>query len=240
MKEWQYDPYLSLEKPFQETLSVFPREKDMCLSALRYLWGVLTRGWLKLYFRFRVEGRENLPKEESFVFISNHSSHLDAICLSVALPLRSISANFSVAAKDYFFGALFKSFMAAVFLNAIPFERKKSPRKSLELCADVLKVSGRTLILFPEGTRSMDGRLQPFKSGLGFLTASTQRLVVPACIIGAHGAWAKGEFVPKPKKVTLKIGKPLSFQEIPRTKEGFSHIANAAYNAVRQLQGDLL
>lgn len=240
MMDWRYETDPSLGKSLKESLSLFPREKDMLFSSIRFLWNFLIRLWLKIYFRLEIHGKERLPKHQTFVLIANHSSHLDAIALSAALPWRSISATFSAAAKDYFFSTFFRSFFSAIFLNAIPFERKKNPRKSLELCADALAVSGHGLILFPEGTRSFDGSIQSFKPGLGFLVAGSERLVVPASISGAHEAWGKGKRCPLPKKVTIRIGDPLSFADTPRTKEGFASIAAIAEQKVRNLfpEGD--
>ena len=237
MNDWTYATDPSLEKPLKERLTLFPREEDMLFSGLRYVWNFLIRFWLKVYFRLKIFGRENLPKGRSFVLIANHASHLDAIALSAAVPWRAISATFSAAAKDYFFGTFFRSFFSAIFFNAIPFDRKKNPRQSLELCADALAVSGQALILFPEGTRSLDGMMQPFKPGIGFLAAGTDWLVVPAYISGAHAAWPKGKSCPLPKKIAVRIGAPLSFSDVKRTKEGFAAVAETAYNQVNQLKG---
>ncbi len=239
MKDWTYDPDPTIEKPLAESLTLFPREKDFFFSGLRYLWNFLLRAWLKMYFRLEIRGREQLPKAESYVLVANHSSHLDAVALSSAIPWRSIGATFSVAAKDYFFSSFFRSLFSAVCANAIPFERHKNPRESLELCADALAVSGQALILFPEGTRSQDGTILTFKPGIGFLTAGTNRLVVPAYISGAYRAWPKGKCCPRPKKVTVRIGKPLSFQSVPRTKEGFAQAAKTVEQEVIKLQGEL-
>lgn len=239
MNQWKYETFSSLSFGLKEKLTIFPREKDMIFSGMRLVWNALMRLWLKCYFRLKIQGREHLPKDQSYILIANHASHLDAVCLSAALPIRSIETTFSLAAKDYFFNSFFRSFLAAVCINAIPFERKKSPRQSLELCADALAVSRQTLILFPEGTRSPDGEIQPFKGGLGFLTAGSSCLVVPAYIDGAFGAWPKESSIPKPKKIVLRIGKPLSFADVERTKEGFAQIAQRAQQAVIQLKGNL-
>ena len=232
MTEWKYEPFDCLQRPISESLTVFPREKDISFSAIRFFWNGVMRLWLKLYFRLKISGKQHLPKMGNFVLISNHSSHLDAICLLASLPFRSISTTFALAAKDYFFSTFFRSFFAAIAFNALPFEREKNPRRSLELCADVLSASQSALVMFPEGTRSLDGQMQPFKSGLGFLVAGTDRLVVPAHISGAHQAWAKGSFFPKPKKIRVQIGPPLVFKDVPRTKEGYAHIAKTTQQAV--------
>ena len=235
MNEWTYDPSPSIDKNINEQLTVFPREPDMTFSILRGIGTILLRGFLRIYFRLEISGRENLPRKESFVLIANHSSHLDAVALLAALPLRSIDQTFAVAAKDYFFSSLFRSFLATIFVNALPFDRRLRTRESLELCADVLNASKRALIMFPEGSRSVNGQLQPFKKGLGVLTAGTDRLVVPATIEGAFTAWPKGSVFPKPRKVRVIIGRPLTFKGLPRNENGYLEATLMAQEAVRAL-----
>ena len=235
MKEWQYNPPPSVNKSIAESLTVFPRERDMTHTLLRVLWNVCLRLFLKIYFRLSIRGRENLPHDKSFVFVANHSSHLDAVCLSAALPIKSINRTFSVAAKDCFFSSFSRSIFAAVFVNALPFDRQHKHKESLELCADVLNVSDQVLIMFPEGTRSLTGEIQSFKSGIGLLVAGTDRLVVPAYIDGAYQSWPKGSKVPKPKRVRVLIGKPIDFMNIERNKEGYEKVAQLCETAVRNL-----
>ena len=235
MKEWQYNPSPSVNKSIAESLTVFPRERDMTHTLLRVLWNVCLRLFLKIYFRLSIRGRENLPHDKSFVFVANHSSHLDAVCLSSVLSVKSIDRTFSAAAKDCFFSSLGRSLFSAIFVNALPFDRQHKHKESLELCADVLNVSDQVLIMFPEGTRSLTGEIQSFKSGIGFLVAGTDRLVVPAYIDGAYQAWPKGSKVPKPKRVRVFIGKPISFERIERDKEGYEKVAQLCETAVRNL-----
>ncbi len=236
MKPWVYDPSPAVHQDIAAQLTVFPREPDLSFSLLRRFWTIGLRCFLKLYFRLTIHGKENLPLDKSCVLVANHSSHLDAAALSAAFPLRLIDSTFAVAAKDYFFGSFFKSFFAAIFVNALPFDRKIHRRESLELCADTLGVSRCALIMFPEGTRSADGKLQEFKKGLGILTAGTDRIVVPAYIEGAFAAWPKGNVFPKPHRVTVHIGTPLTFKDAPRNEEGFKLVTRRAQAAVAELK----
>lgn len=235
MKEWQYNPSPSVNKSIAESLTVFPRERDMTCTILRVFWNCCLRVFLKIYFRLSIKGRENLPSNKSFVLIANHSSHLDAVCLSAALPVKSINRTFSVAAKDCFFSSFYRSVFAAVFVNALPFDRQHKHKESLELCADVLNVSDQVLIMFPEGTRSLTGKIQTFKYGIGLLVAGTDRLVVPTYIDGAYQAWPKGSKVPKPKRVRVFIGEPMDFMKIERNKEGYEKVAQLCESAIRNL-----
>lgn len=235
MKSWEYCPSESINKSIAEKLSIFPRERDMTQSILRYFWNIVLRFVLKIYFRLNFVGKENFPKGKSCVLISNHSSHLDAVCLSSVLSISKIDSVFSVAAKDYFFASFWRCFFSAVFVNALPFDREKRKKESLELCADVLNVSDRVLIMFPEGTRSKNGEIQRFKAGIGILVAGTDRLVVPSYIEGAHRAWPKGVRVPRPKKVTVRIGAPMNFSHLSRDKKGYAEVAKLTESAVQAL-----
>jgi 1-acyl-sn-glycerol-3-phosphate acyltransferase/long-chain acyl-CoA synthetase len=208
----------------------------MTHSLARGFWSVLLRAYLKTYFRLTIIGKENLPPDQSYVLVSNHASHLDALCLLSCLPLRSVNRVFAVAAKDYFFRSFFKSLLSVICVNALPFDRDKQPKQSLELCADVLDAAEQILIMFPEGTRSTDGNMQPFKPGIGLLVASTPRLIVPSYIKGAHEAWPKGHGLPKPKKITVTIGKPMDFRQMERNKGNYRSIAQKIEDAVRHLQ----
>ena len=236
MKEWSYDPSPSISQSIGEQLTVFPRERDITFSLLRRVGTVFLRIFLKIYFRLEISGREHIPQNRSFVLVGNHASHLDAVALACALPISSVDHTFAVAAKDYFFTSFARSFFAAVFVNALPFDRHKKIRESLELCADALNASEQALLMFPEGTRSLDGKIQPFKRGIGILTAGTGRLVVPAFIAGAFEAWPKGLSFPKPKKVRVRIGPPLNFLNVERNAEGFQRVAQKVEDAVRALQ----
>ena len=238
MKEWTYHPSPSINKSVTENLTVFPRERDMTHTLLRVFWNMCLRLFLKIYFRLNIKDREKLPHDKSFVFVANHSSHLDAVCLSAALPVKSIDRTFSVAAKDFFFSSFRRSLFSAIFVNALPFDRQHKHKESLELCADVLNVSDQVLIMFPEGTRSLTGEIQVFKSGIGILVAGTDRLVVPAYIDGAYQAWPKGANIPRPKRVRVFIGEPINFMGIERNKKGYEKVAQLCALAVRNLKSN--
>lgn len=218
MEEWDYQPTADFDKTPLERLSAFPRQPDMLVYALRFAAHAVIRAWMFVYHRFRVRGREHLPLDRPFVLVANHASHLDAICLLSALPLQRIQRTYPAAAKDYFFTTMPKVAFSAIVVNAMPFDRKENPRESLAVCRDLLNTPGHVLILFPEGTRSATGEMAPFKPGIGFLTAGTDIPVVPCYLAGAFRAWPKGAWIPRPRKVELRIGAPLDFRDVSDPK----------------------
>jgi 1-acyl-sn-glycerol-3-phosphate acyltransferase len=198
---------LTLERKAVERLRRFPREPDALVYALRLLVALLIRALLRIYCRFEIVGREHLPNDgESFVLVANHASHLDSVCLLAALPLRRLQRAFPVAAEDYFFRSLPRTWFATVIMNALPFARQMRVRESLSVCAQLLARPGNVLIIFPEGTRSRTGATQAFRPGIGALLAESGATVLPCFVDGAFRAWPKGRRWPRSRKVRLIIG----------------------------------
>lgn len=213
----------------------FLRERIAILSGLRALVAVVIRGLLRLYLRFEISGAQNLPNDGSFVLVANHSSHLDALCLLAALPLRRLPHAYTVAAEDYFFQHAARFWIAALTANVLPVKRGKRVRESLAICSDVLATSGNILIIFPEGTRSRDGELQPFRLGIGALVAGRDLPVVPCHLHGVFRAWPKGRRLPRPAKVRLTIGAPRQYGSRSAAKNELATIATELQGAVREL-----
>jgi 1-acyl-sn-glycerol-3-phosphate acyltransferase len=232
MDPWHYDAARDLDQPLLERLRHFPREPDMLVYGVRLLAAALSRTGLRLYHRLWVSGRENLPRDESFVMVANHASHLDALCLLAALPLGKLHHAFPAAARDYFFVNAPRLLLATVMVNALPFDRRASPRHSLSLCRHLLDGAGNVLIVFPEGTRSSTGEVGEFKPGVGLLVAGTNRPVVPCYVEGAHRAWPKGCWFPRPRKVQVRIGTPRRYPHLNPGKDSALRIARELRDAV--------
>ncbi|MGN6182328.1 MAG: lysophospholipid acyltransferase family protein [Thermoanaerobaculia bacterium] len=235
MDSWDYQPTADFDKSPSEKLRMFPRQPDMLVYALRFVVHVFLRAYLRVWHRYEVVGREHLPLDRPFVMVANHASHLDALSLLSALPLKRIQKSYPAAAKDYFFTSMPKIAFSAVVVNAMPFDRKENPRDSLAICRQLLETPQHILILFPEGTRTTTGELASFKPGIGFLTAGTNIAVVPCHLDGAYRAWPKGAFIPRPRKLTLRIGEPMSFESMSNDKDGAKAIAARLEDAVKEL-----
>ncbi len=196
-----------------EYVGVFPpgERERLGWDWLRLPVALVIRALLRTYGGLRIEGAEHLPNQGSFVLVANHTSHLDALCLLAALPLARLPDAATVAAEDYFFQDRARFWIAALTVNALPFTRGKGSRESLAACAEVLAQPGRVLLLFPEGTRARDGKLHPFRSGIGTLVAGRGVPVLPCHIAGAHRSWPKGGRWPWPARLRLRIGAPRHF-----------------------------
>jgi len=235
MQPWHYDSSPDLQDPLLERLGRFPREPDMLVFGLRWLAASVLRGWLRLYHRLTIVGREHLPAAGSFVMVANHASHLDALCMLAALPLARVHRTFPAAAKDYFFVSAPRLLLAAIAINAMPFDRRTSPRQSLGLCRRVLDKPGNALILFPEGTRSVTGELGEFKPGIGLLLAGTSYPVVPCYLEGAHEACPKGCWFPRPRLIRLRIGAARTYTDLGPGRDAATSIAQDLREAVQSL-----
>ncbi|MEO8439966.1 MAG: lysophospholipid acyltransferase family protein [Spartobacteria bacterium] len=223
---------LALERKAVDRLRRFPREPDPLVNGLRVLLALFIRGLMRVYLRFEIIGAENLPNdEESFVLVANHTSHLDSVCLLAALPLRRLQRTFPVAAEDYFFRNLPRTWFAAVVMNALPFGRQMRVRESLSICRRLLAEPGNVLIIFPEGTRSRNGQMLPFKAGIGALLAGREIKVLPCYVEGAFRAWPKGRRWPRPRKARLIIGRVRHYA----AEEEPEAVATELHRAVEEL-----
>jgi 1-acyl-sn-glycerol-3-phosphate acyltransferase/long-chain acyl-CoA synthetase len=170
------------------------------------------RVFFRSYCRLTVAGREHLPASP-FIICSNHTSHIDSAVLMAASGL-PFSAFAMLGASDYFFDSRRTRFLVSRFMNVIPIDRHAQPkslRRSLAMCEEFLQRKHGNLILYPEGTRSRDGEIQPFKKGAGMFAVDLGVPVVPARIEGAHNILAKGKVVPRPGIVTVRFGAPIVF-----------------------------
>lgn len=232
VEPWHYDTAEDLDKTMVERLRNFPREPDLLVYSMRLLAATLLRGWLCVYHRLQVVGRENLPGDGSFVLVANHCSHLDALAILSAMPIRKLHRVFPAAAEDFFFVSIPRLTLAAIVVNALPFDRQAHIRQSLSLCRKLLENPGNVLLLFPEGTRSTTGELGEFKSGIGLLLAGSRVPIVPCWLDGTFRAWPKGSRFPRPRRVRLVIGKPRTYEHLGRGKDSALQLSRDLREAI--------
>lgn len=194
-------------------------------------------------FNVEVFGRANIPYHNpNVIVIANHSSHLDMGLVKYALGDYGADIR-ALAAADYFFRNKARKTFFKNFTNLLPVERSGSMEDSLGNAYNALR-KGEMLLMFPEGTRSTDGKLRPFRRGLGYLVDSQVVDILPIFIEGTHRALPKGQKVPSPTARNLKvyIGKPISALELKReTKdmsptERYEYISSRAHAAVQALR----
>lgn len=147
------------------------------------------------------------------VLFANHSSHLDFATIWAALPPAQRRRVRPVAGRDYWEQGPLRRWLAGRVFRAVLIERQKVTvaTNPLTPMVDALD-AGASLIVFPEGTRSSDGKIQPFKSGLHHLArARPTTPLVPILLDNLNRILPKGDFLPVPLVATLAVGAPLAF-----------------------------
>jgi 1-acyl-sn-glycerol-3-phosphate acyltransferase len=171
------------------------------------------------------------------VLAANHCSHLDALALGAALTPRHRERAFPIAAGDVFFQTKVTSTFSAIMLNALPMWRKNCGPHALADLRRKLQEERAIFIIFPEGGRSRNGSMMPFKHGLGMLVAETNVPVVPSGLVGTFEALPPERNIPRPVAITLSIGDPLQFPSTINDRTGWSQIAKSIESRVRDLVG---
>ena len=167
-------------------------------------------GWLffralyTVYFRWRVFNAERVPVSGGVILAANHASFIDPPLVGGALP-RPI--NYLARESLFRFpvvGAVLRSW------NAVPVDRDGGGAAGLKAILARL-LAGGGIILFPEGTRTKDGRLQPARSGIGLTVIKSTAPVVPVRVFGSYEAYGRHMKIPRPRRVIVKFGKPMNF-----------------------------
>ena len=162
------------------------------------------------YLRVEGKGIENVPRVGPFILAPNHTSHLDTLAITRAL--RGKRAFKVAGAADYFFRNRLTSWLFGHVFDVIPFDRQAGGMDGLVSCIHTLqsrKARGNGLVFYPEGTRALDGRLQPFGVGVGVVAVETGAPVIPVWIAGAFALLPKGQGLPRPGKLRVTFGKPV-------------------------------
>ncbi len=235
MDDWNYQPARDRHLPPDERLKSLQREIGLLAFLAQAAWRFAARSYLKIYHRLTVIGGQRMPRTAPFVVIANHSSHLDALTLAAALPWHLRQRAFPIAAGDVFFQTTASSFFSALALNALPMWRKRCGTHALDELRERLVGEPAIYILFPEGTRTRDGKMGAFKPGLGRMVAGTGVPVVPCYLDGAFRALPPGSRAPKPVRLTLHIGEPLTFTDHSDDRRGWMEITARLEAAVSSL-----
>jgi long-chain acyl-CoA synthetase len=160
----------------------------------------------------RIMGRGNVPANRNLLVVANHASHVDFGLVGYALG--AIGEELVVlAAKDYFFNNTIRRFIATNFTRLIPFDRERAQLESLDQALAEL-MAGRSVLMFPEGTRSPDGAIHEFKSGVGYLALNSGCDVLPIRIDGTHAVLGKGGLIPRRAPVEMRIGRVITNQDL--------------------------
>lgn len=152
-----------------------------------------------------LQGEENLDSGASFIFLSNHMSHMDIPVLIATIPARLTI----IAKKELFRIPLFGQAMHAIGVLKIDRSKRQKAIKTLNKAAEILRREKLSLLAFPEGTRSKDGKIHSFKKGPFVLATNVKVPILPVTIVGTHPILPKGEFFIQPGTVEVIIHPPV-------------------------------
>jgi 1-acyl-sn-glycerol-3-phosphate acyltransferase len=196
------------------------------------------RALFATYFRWRVFNPERVPRTGGVILASNHASFLDPPLVGSALP-----RDINYLARESLFrfpvvGAVLRSW------NSVPVDRDGGGAAGLREILNRLHAGGG-IILFPEGTRTTDGKLQPARSGIGLTVIKSAAPVVPVRVFGTFAAYGRRHKIPRPYRVMVKYGVPMNFEKLraeakvcskPRLKEIYQEVADEIMTAIAKLE----
>jgi 1-acyl-sn-glycerol-3-phosphate acyltransferase len=176
------------------------------IQAVPRFWGRMISTWSGV--QVRVEGLKQLDRSKPYIFVANHQSQFDIFVLDGFLPM-----DFRWLAKKELFRIPFFGW-AMLLAGSIPIDRShgRQALKSLDEAAKRI-AAGASVIIFPEGTRSPDGKLQPFKAGGMQLAIKSGVELVPMAISGTHEVLPKGKILSRPGQVVIRLGMPVDSRE---------------------------
>ena len=212
---------VAMGSPLENPEEVLTKEQLRWLEPLKAWELFLGRGIFAVvraiaekFFKLRSRGVENIPSEGPFIVAPNHLSYLDPFVMAAALGFGRVRRLFWAG----WTGAAFKNPFFRFFSRlsqTVPVDPEKGMISSMAFGAAVLNRK-KGLVWFPEGRRSPDGALQPFKSGVGVLAEHFQAPVVPVFIKGTDKVLPPGRAIPRPDTVAIAFGRPLDPAELAR------------------------
>jgi 1-acyl-sn-glycerol-3-phosphate acyltransferase len=190
------------------------------------------------YFRWRVFNPERVPLEGPVILASNHASFLDPPLVGAG-----VKRGINYLARESLFrfpgiGWLLRKW------NSVPVDRDGGGAAGLKAILDRL-LNGGAIILFPEGTRTRDGKIQPARSGIGLTVIKSTATVVPVRVFGTYEAYGRHILFPRPRRIAVKYGRPMQFEKLraeaktcskARLKEIYQEIANEIMAAIAGLE----
>lgn len=190
----------------------------------------LCKIFCKVFFRMRIYGLENVPAGGAVVLISNHQSFLDPLFCGIYLKINLYFLARDTLFKHRFFGSLISS------VNSIPVRRGQADLSAMKKIIAILR-EGSGVCLFPEATRTQDGRIAPFKPGFGLLCRRGGASVVPVLVDGAFECWPRHKKIFSPgSRIVVCYGKCITAGEVKNMND--RELAERLTDTLRQMQRD--
>jgi len=189
----------------------------------------------KTIFRRKILGRKNFPKGGAII-ASNHASYLDPPVVGSAAPQEMYYLARESLFQRFFLGWLYRK------VSAIPIRTDAADMKSIKTILSILK-QGKKILLFPEGTRTMDGELQKARRGIGYILCKAKVPVIPTYVHGTFEALPRHRHVPHFPKIVVSFGKPMYFDDIcseSPSKKDYDLIGKRIMKRIAELKSEVL
>jgi 1-acyl-sn-glycerol-3-phosphate acyltransferase len=196
--------------------------------------------FLRLMARPEVTGAENIPATGPAILASNHLSVVD----SIFLPLMVDRPVTFAAKSEYFTGTRWRDKVVGAYLrstNQLSTDRAgaRAAQAMLDAALDLLN-GGQLFGIYPEGTRSPDGRLYRGRTGIGYLALNSGAPVIPVAMIGTERILPPGHRIPRPGKIEIRIGEPITFDQFRGQPAGARQrraVTDEVVQAIQKLSG---
>ena len=178
---------------------------------VQLFYTLLVRPWLTLIIGVWFQNRDTFKNAKQFIVVANHNSHFDTVSIMAALPPSKLKNTKAVAAADYFGKTSFTGWLMSLFFNAILIKRKREEGEpsTIDLLDKHLK-SGKSLILFPEGSRGKPGVITDFKAGIGILLKKNPHIpFIPVYLDGFGRVLPKDSWLIIPLICKVRFGDPI-------------------------------
>jgi 1-acyl-sn-glycerol-3-phosphate acyltransferase len=202
---------------------------------MKFLWYEVGRifclAFCKLCFRFKISGKDNIPADGAFILVSNHQSFLDPVFCACG-----IKRQMNFLARDTLFKNPFFRWLC-FSLNATPLRRGEADLSAMKTVIKKLQ-AGQPVLLFPEATRTSDGRIAQFKAGLSLLCRRGNAAIVPMLIDGAYECWPRHKKIfSLGKRIVVRYGKSIPANEAKTMPD--EKLAEFLTSTIRQLQTEV-
>ena len=179
------------------------------------IYTVFWRNFNKIIIGLKYHNHNSLRKKKQFILIANHNSHMDTMAIMSAMPSKYIHRVHPIAALDFFGGTKLNKFLMKYLVNATLIPRKKANSDEdidpIEVISQLLN-KGRSVILYPEGSRGIPGVMSNFKKGIGYLIQRHPEIdVIPVYLDGVHKTLPKGTSIILPYNCNIIFGKKIDF-----------------------------
>ena len=220
-----------------EVKRLIPLKQNFLEKILNFILSIFLVIFTKIFFFLKVEGKNNLPKEGPYILYSNHNSYLDGFIIASSCSPFLVQKMYFLGYSKYFKHPLIRPFIKLFRLVSI--DPVFQLIESMQACSYILK-NFKIFCLFPEGTRSPDGKIQKFKKGIGILVKELGIDVFPVYIKGTYEAWPRYRLFPRPYRVKIVFGEKISpceliEQEDVETQELYQIITEKLRNKLIQL-----